>query len=767
MQLVQKEKNVQAAPRMTLIAAATTMLGLGVTPAAMAQNAATADSSATLQTVVVTAQKRAEPMQKTPVAINMVDAKTIENQRIVGFEDLARVSPAMTVTQNSTNSSVSLRGVGTQSFSIGVESAVLVIVDDVPVVQQLQAFSNLSDVERIEVLRGPQGTLFGKNAAAGVVNIVTKESSEALSGSVQATLTNDREKRVEASVSGPLGERVGFRLNTYGVERIGYTDNLTNGHRVNGENAKGLRARLDWHPVADLKFRFIADYAERHGLGPDPSFVSVAPGAKLFNIVDVSPALVGLHLGMDNFAVRVDEDGGYTSKQNTLSAVMNWNLGQNTLTSITSYQDWKFNFTLDSDATDMDVLKVQTNGAVSGGLVSGGPYQSTMLTQELRIASNGNRTLNYLAGLYYADADNHRSFHRGPVMYVADWTAKATNKTSAVFGQVDYKLAEDTKLTAGMRANHQSIAVDFNDRVTAIPTNYVGETSENAITKKVSLQHNLAKDVMVFASFSTGYKGSGYDISTGFNPWRAQHPVNPEKSKAYEIGAKSRFLNNRLQLNATVFSTDYNDFQAQSVVLDNSTGLLSAQLNNVGKLRTRGMELEFAYKPSRALLLDAGLAFTEAKIRSFPNAACYFGQTLAQGCVPFGTAKVQDLAGAALPNAPRVKGNAGATYDVALGDTDLKGSFNLNYQYQSKVNFDLFRNPLTEQPAYGIVNGSFSLINSLKGYKVTFFANNILDKHYAGNLIDLYGSYGSNHVITATLPRNAQRYVGVRLKYEF
>jgi iron complex outermembrane receptor protein len=755
-------------PQLKVMAAAVTMLGLGAAPYALSQDSAQpAGANEGLQTVVVTAQKRAEPMQKTPVAINTVDAKTIENQRIVAFDDLTRVAPAMTVTQSGTNSSVSLRGIGTQSVSIGVESAVSVIVDDVPIVQQLQAFSNLSDVERIEILRGPQGTLFGKNASAGVINIVTKEPSENLSGSAQATYTSDKEKRVEASISGPMGDRTGFRLNAYATHFPGYIKNLTTGHDVNGENAKGFRARVDLRPLSDLKIRLIADYAQRDGRGPDTVYLSTPAGAKIFGAIDLASTTVGITPGVGNSTIRQSEDGSFDSKQNTLSAAVNWNLGQTTLTSITSYQDWKFNFTQDLDASDADVLKAVTRGAASGGLTAGGPYDSTMWTQELRLASNGGGDLNYLAGLYYSDAKNDRGYVRGPVVFTANWNAHADNKISAIFGQGDYKLAADTKLTAGLRFNHQTIAVDYSDLNSAVAKRYIGETSENATTGKLSLQHDLAKEVMIFTSFSTGYKGSGYDISTGFNQSRADHPVAPEKSKSYEFGIKSRFLNNRLQLNATAFLSNYDNFQAQSVVLDANTGLFTAQLNNVGKLRTQGVELEFAYKPSRAWLFEAATAISDAKIRSFPNANCYPGQTAEQGCVTTGPVRVQSLAGKPLANAPKVKGSVGATYDFSLGGSDLLGSLNVNYQYQSKVNFDLYQNPLTVQSGYGTLNGSFSLRDSIKGYKVTLFANNILDKHYAGNIQDNAGVFGGLHVLTETLPRNAQRYVGVRLKYEF
>jgi iron complex outermembrane receptor protein len=200
-------------------------------------------------------------------------------------------------------------------------------------------------------------------------------------------------------------------------------------------------------------------------------------------------------------------------------------------------------------------------------------------------------------------------------------------------------------------------------------------------------------------------------------------------------------------------------------VLDASTGLIALRLNNVGKLQTKGVELELTAKPNRDWMLESSLGFTDAIIKSFPTATCYLGQTAAQGCFAYGNGTAQNLAGKQLANAPRFKGNAGATYNFPLAH--LNGAINLNYQYQSKVNFDLYQNPLTVQQGYGVLNGSVSLRDDLQGWKLTVFGNNLLDRHYASFIQDGAGVFGGSHVLGATLSRNSRRYVGVRLKYEF
>ncbi|NGZ85200.1 TonB-dependent receptor [Duganella sp. SAP-35] len=706
-------------------------------------------------------------MQDVPVAVSTVDARAIENQQIVDFSDLTRVSPALTINQNPNNNNISLRGVGTFAYSPGIESAVSVIVDDVPVIQQLQAFSNLSDVERVEVLRGPQGTLFGKNSSAGLINIVTKSSAEALEGHAQLTLTSDHERRVEAGLSGPLSEQLGYRINAYAGQRDGEIRNLANGTDLNGDTNKGVRLRLDFNPSTTLRGRLIADYSKRNIEGPVTTLLAVPAGASQQNKAPLAPALAGIQPGPDNRNVRMDDPGFSNTENSSLSGTLNWKLEDHTLTSVSTYQKWNYRFLTDYDGSTVDLLAALTSGARHGGVTQGGPSNAHMLTQELRLTSNGEGVFNYLGGLYYSNSKIERSFIRGPVLSVANWKALAGNESMAAFAQADYKLTSATRINAGLRLNRETIDVDYTNSVPATPVNYVGTHRDDAATGKLALQHDLAKAVMIYASYATGYKGAGYDISTGFDASRVRLPVAPETSKAYELGVKSRFLQNRLQVNATVFDTDYDDFQAQSSRLDPVTNLTQNALTNVGKLRTRGVELEVTGKPINTLLLESSVGYVDAVIKDYPRANCYPGQTVAQGCVVIGNASVQDLAGKHLANAPRWKLNLGGTYNFPLGESGYSGVANLNYQYQSAVNFDLLNNPLLEQKGYGIVNGSIALNDPSHSFKVTLYVNNLFDKTYASFIGDNYNFYSGSHVLTQTLARNSQRYVGLRVKYEF
>ena len=758
-------------PARTAIAHAAAMLAMGVLAVpALAQEQGretAAQQNEGLQVVTVTAQKRPQAMQDVPVAVSTVDARAIENQQIVGFSDLTRVAPALTINENPNNNNIALRGIGTFAFSIGIESAVSLIIDDVPVIQQLQAFSNLSDIARVEVLRGPQGTLFGKNSSAGVINIVTKESAEEREGHAQVTVTSDGERRIETGISGPVSEKLGYRLNAYTGNRKGDITNLESGAKLNGERSKGVRLRLDIKPTSTVDGRVIADYNKRRIEGPVTTFLSVPPGARLRGVAPIGPALVGITPGPDNRSVRMDDPGFAEHESRSLSGTLNWKLDRHTLTSVTTWQDWQFDFLTDFDGTNLDQLGAQTNGAFHGGVTAGGPYRSRMTTQELRLTSNGDGPLTYLGGLYYADSRTERSYLRGPVSNLANWDARSGNQTAAAFTQAEYRLTPSTRLSAGLRFNRETIEVDFTNRLPTVPVYFSGRSSDTATTGKLALQHDLAKDVMMYGSFATGYKGAGYDVSTGFNAARVRLPVAPENSDAWEIGMKSRFLRNRLQVNATAFHTSYEDFQAQSRRLDPLTQLYENAVTNVGELRTRGVELEVQGKPTNALLLEASLAWVDAIIKKFPGTTCYPGQTAAAGCVLVENVPLQDLSGKRLANAPRTKLNLGATYNFPVGESAYSGIANINAQYQSSVNYDLAANPLADQKGYGIVNGSLAFFNPSQNVKVTFYVNNLFDKSYASFIGDNYNVFGNVPVLTQTLPRNSDRYFGVRMKYDF
>lgn len=789
------------------------LAGISVLAApALAQNApASNKDTGGLGDIVVTAQKREQNLQNVPVAVTALGAEAIQNQRINEFGDLSRAAASLTLTEStaSPNNSIILRGIGTYAFSIGVEPSVAVIVDDVPVVQQAQAFDNLSDVQQIEVLRGPQGTLFGKNASAGAISITTKDPGKtlAVTGTLQGT--TDKSVRGDASVSIPLSDTVGLRASGYYGAWDGNVKNLTDGALLNGNTNYGFRAKLKAKLTPKFTLSLIAGYSKENQSGTAATlrYINlnyVPPGATTpvipkFAGVSILPDVNQLTPGSGNYAATQDNDSPTTNEQYNFSGKLNYDLGFASLISVTSYQDWKYNFSADVDATDLNVAgtgAIVTNptGPVQG-VNQSGPYHSTEFTQELRLVSKSGGPLKYVIGAFYANAATSRGFQRGPTLLLANWQGYQGTRSVAGFAQVDYSLPTNTTLSGGVRVNNERIQDNF---VNLLPsaTVYVSPTSigscgagsalcagrntDTAVTWKASVQQQIAPKVSIYASVATGYKGFAYDISSGYSPLRTANPVQPEHSTSYEIGLKSRFMDNKLQLNVTGFLTDYNNFQAQSSQFIN--GALQQKLNNVGKLRTKGVEVELQAKPTSWLHLDGSAAYTDAKVVSFPGAACYSGQGadqalagLAAGAsatnfcgtytVP-GTSTViqaQDRSGSQLPNSPKFKFTLGATVEQNIS-ADTKASLGLNYLHQSAVSFDLLGNPLLVQSAYGVLNGSVGIEHG--AFKITAFVNNLFDQHYAAGLADSFGTYGT-HAVYQILPRDSQRYFGMKIGVHF
>jgi len=768
-----------------------------------------------LEEIVVTAQKRAENLQSVPVSVTALSSEAIANQRIADFSDLTRAAPSLTITQqtSSPNNAIILRGIGTYAFSIGVEPSVAVIIDDMPVVQQAQAFDNMADLERIEVLKGPQGTLFGKNSSAGVVNIVTKDPDSDFYANAAVTGATDGDLRAEAIVSTPLGEGTGLRVTGFYHTYPGSIRNLTYDRRTNDQENWGVRAKLKTELSPNFTFTLTGAYgkAVQDGTGTAIRAIVGTGVARVLGspALPLLPSLNGITVGEANYNTRLDAPGATRNQTASLAGKASLDLGFADLISVTAYQDWKYRFQNDFEGSDLNVLGALTGGTVNGAITQAGPYHSRNLTQELRLVSSGNGAFKYVLGAFYSDAKTYRAFARGPVVALANWEAENRSESLGLFVQADYTLPTNTTVSSGLRYNHEKISVDFTNLLSTATANTcaagnplcVGSNSDGVVTWKGAISQELAPQIMVYGSVARGYKGYAYDIVTGFNPARINGalngtaaglvgvgPIKPERSTSYELGLKSRFLDNKVQLNVIGFYTDYNNFQAQSAVLVGTPPAPQFVLNNVGKLRTKGVEVEFSAKPAEWLRLDAGASYTDAVMTSFLGAQGYPGQTgqvwngtasvlvspctsapAASAAAPRTTCTFQDRSGARLPNSPKFKFNVSATADFQIGN-GAEGTFIVAYQRQGAVNFDLLGNPLTVQAGYGVLNAS--LAAKFDRVRFTLFANNLTNKHFASSLSDNFGVVGGSasndiHVINAFLARDSRRYAGLKVSLDF
>lgn len=725
-----------------------------------------------LEEVIVTAQKREQSSQDIPVAMSVLNESALENMDVKTFEDVARVSPAITIETGAepSESTIRMRGVGTSAFSIAAEPSVSVVVDGVPLLVTAQAFGNLEDIERIEVLKGPQGTLFGKNASAGVVNITTKSPTDELSARVGFRATDDGEIKGNVSLSGPISDTMGFRLNAYAIDREGYMTNVFNDTDLGGEESYGVRGKLAWTPTHDLDVNFILDTASRDASGASPYIALPAnePGREMITA------------GPDNLEVQLDTQNRFET-QNDLGVIkLDYNLGNHTLTSISSYQRFTQDDVQDTDNSSEPIPQnpfLNPTGAPPGTPTTEARSGrvSKAFSQEVQLATNDPGQFEYMIGAWYQDVEHDRYYDRCCFRFLlADWDAIATTESMALFGQGSWGFSENTFLDVGLRLNQEDISVGFTNYLSDPAEHFAGSDSETAATGKVALRHFLDNGTMVYGSVSTGYKGQAYDVSSSFSAADAEEPVGSETSTSYEVGMKGRSPGGSFRYDLVAFLTDFNDYQAQGAVVQEE-GNVEFSLNNVGELQTKGVEADLSWQAMDDLRLDLVVSLTDATIKSFPFADCYFGQTEGEGCNVVLTRDesgdpdvvVQDLAGKDLNNSPDIKLNFAAYWEKNLGS-----SFNWfaqgNYQWQDDVNYDLFGSPTNRQDAFGLANFSAGMTHPEGNYRVSLFVQNAFDQRYYTRVDDTSNRRDDGELqITVQRPRESMRYAGLKLEYTF
>lgn len=706
--------------------------------------------------IIVTANKRAENVQKVPLAVSVVSPAQLAVAGVRNFADIGKIAPSLVVrpAEQPQNSNVSLRGVGTFAFGIGVESSVAVLVDEVPLAFQARAFTDLPDVSRIEVLRGPQSTLYGKSASAGLINLITRDPTDRVQVRANVLATTDDERGANISVSGPISPTLGYIVSLSHNYWDGNVHNLFNGKTVNGRKTTNFRGKLRWKPASNVAFTLSANYINGSTDVGRP-FIRISPNARLRGQATLTPAVVfpGVTIAENNQDISNNYDsrtsyrggGGYLRGE--------IGLGSMNLVTITSYDRFHLKDYLDHDDTSAPVT--------FGNNIQVGQFKSRQTTQEVRLQSPSELPFRYTVGAYYGLTRFERPFFRGPVFSLANWYATARSRQLAGFVQADWTVLPPLTLTAGGRVQNERVSYTFNDILNR--ASFAGSAKDTAFTYKLNARYEFTPDISAFATFATGYKGQTYDLTTGFNANRAAAgPIRPERSRDKELGIRSQFLNRQLTLNATLFDTKYKDLQAQTIetLADGTTNF---RLTNVGKLRTRGVEVETSIRANDDLSLNAAVTYLDAKYTSFNAAQCYPLQTAALGCT--GTPARQNLTGTTAIQSPKWKFNVGADYSPRVGN-DLRGVAQVNWQYQTKV-FYTPVDPQTIQPGYHIVNVGLGLRDEQRRWEVVGFVNNLFDQQYYGSLVNTAGNFGNNIATQAVLPRDFRRYGGVRLGFNF
>jgi len=737
-----------------------------VTALAGAASAQTApENGTTVGEVVVTARHREESLQRVPINISVVSGAQAAAKNLNDIQDLSSQIPSVDFRTGASNKdqTVFVRGIGTISTSPGVEPSVSMVVDGVVMSRPGQATVDLSDVDHVEVLNGPQGTLFGKNASAGVVNVVTKNPTATPTGFVDAGYYEGDEYRLAGGVSGPIvADKLKGLLTVFTGSYAGNVDNIYLHDKVNGYDNTGARAKLVATPNNDLTLTFGADYT--HSLETNPTGVWTTtnrvayptnantnyPGFAAIQATEgVTPSADNRTVSADTKSEAQDENGG-------VSLQADWKLGDGyTLTSITAYRHWH-------NVQHQDYDQMSTITATYPGIEDIGHLNFDQTSEELRIASPKGGFIDYVAGLYYLDGVDHETYERDvtevggatPGFNFGQAHYGSTDQNYAVFGEANVNFTKSLRLILGARGIGDALSF-YNNRtstqpaaITAVQPAFSGSGSETkyGFAGRAGLQYDLSSLVTSYVTYSHGYMGPAYNVF--FNQISLElPPLNPETSDSYEIGMKGQFWDRRVQADVSAFLTNFQNYQANSTFT--VLGALVTNLVNAGSVRTEGVQADITAKPIHGLTLDFNGVYDDAYVVSFP-------------CPP-GSAITCFINGEPLPFAPRWKSHTQAEYRlpvVSAIDLDLE----TDYNWQSATQYQLSETPQTIQPAYGIWNASIGLISDANGWSARVLVKNIANTHYSSYLSG--GDEGSTGIVR-WVPRDDDRYFGVNLHKDF
>ncbi|KQU62431.1 TonB-dependent receptor [Sphingomonas sp. Leaf339] len=752
--------------------------------------------------IVVTARRRAESIQQVPIAISVIGGAALAETGTYNVSRLTQLQPTLQFySTNPRNSAANIRGLGAP-FGLtndGIEQGVGIYVDQVYYSRIASATFDFTDTERIEVLRGPQGTLYGKNTTAGAINVITRKPSFTPEARVELTAGNLDFFQGKASVSGPLvDDKVAIRLSTSVTTRRGTIYNVRQDEYQNSQDNLGLRTQILWKAAPNLDLTLYGDYNRQNPNCCVQYYARTGATQRPLNRQYAALAAAqGYVVPSTNAFDRVtDVDTDLRAKQELggLSLVANWDLGAATLTSVSAYRFWHWNPSNDRDFIGLPITTVSAN-----------PSQQSQVTQELRLASNGNTALDYVLGAFYfyQKIDTQGLQVQGPaasrfllnpgasVLPGASGCATATttacipaalnnltsrntigftNTSAAVFGKLTWHASDQLSISPGLRVNYDkkdgsyvslvtngtNTALTNDQRGVLAPQSYDPSFDNWNVSGDLTVAYDISRDVHYYATYARSYKSGGINLSglpldAQNNPILSTATVRPEKVNHFELGLKTQFADRRATVNIAGFWTEIEDYQA--TVTNNQVGVLRGYLANAGKVRTRGIEVDSAFRPTSRINLYANGAFTDASYVRFVDAPCppelAGGTTVGAGQTPAaaGTLGLSpancNISGQWLPGVSRWAFSYGAEYDLPARVAGVDGQFYLGYDgsYRSKFSSNPSRSLYTDINGYALSNFRLGF-KAEKSWNAFLWLRNAFDQNYYDVLATQSGSTG-------------------------
>ena len=673
-----------------------------------------------LEEVVVTAAKRAESLQDVPIAVTAYSGELIESLAINDIEGLAVQTPSFAFSKAGGEAQIYIRGVGTNIFGIGADPSVAVTLDGIYLGRTNMGLTQFLDIDRVEILRGPQGTLYGRNATGGAINLISRMPGDDFEGYLTAGYGEFERVELQGAVGGPLSDAWGFRLAARHMQDDGYTDDLDprGTNELDDNDVQAYRGILTFTPSSNFSATLIGEYSEFEN-----GNTSIVPRDDLGLAETLGAIPTGsIHEERNDLPTFFDWDSS------GVTLTLEWALSEAIeLTSITGYRDYTSDFLFNTDGTEIDVTR------------SNFKYDSEQVSQELRLASTGTGPWRWIAGAYYFTEDKSGGLGlvRASLNPQRSFVIPSENETDAwaLFGEVTWDISERLALTAGVRYSDEEkddfadfgLVFDVLGLESPGPVTPVGaprQTSDSwdAWTPKFGIEYRLADDSLLYASATRGFKSGGYNSLQPSNP-----PYDPEYLWAYEIGTKSQFAEDRVRLNAAIFYYDYTDLQV-STFLNNLTFI-----TNAAEASIQGVEVEIFARPIDRLDLGLAVSYLDSEYDQFLTA---FG-SLPCTPVPPATACTRplipfDASGNQLTNAPEWKLNATAQYEVPLGG---RGSLRLFGQvsFQDDLYFTQINEPEVGQDAITLLDARIAWLSVDATWELAAFGKNLSDEDYFHN----------------------------------
>ncbi|MDZ5645804.1 TonB-dependent receptor [Nitrospirillum sp. BR 11828] len=745
--------------RITVLMGATMLATGGASAAALESDAPQA-----LEEVVVTAQRRAESVQDVPISITSLSGKAIEESGYQSVTDLQYMVPGLQYDPTQ-GAAFQIRGVGSESFDFSNEKSVSIVVDDVVMDgQRDNGLTGLDDIKRVDVLMGPQGTLFGKNATSGVIAITTNDPELGrFSGKVAASYGENNDKIDSARVNVPLGDQAALRMSAFYQGQDGHGEYTVLHKTLGSFEDYGTRAKLLIQPTDTIEILASGDYAH-HWDTTVRTAVSGAPAK-----VTAAEISLGVTPGTENVDSADGSEGGIRTDEYGGSLRVKADIGSDTLTAITALR-----YTTYDNDTPADL--------VPGNIYAYIPYNqgrldTTKFSQEVRWASPTGQFLEYLGGAYFnvltADQTQLQLYTAGqplvnasgqPLTTFYSTTSpygsgnearfKARNRTAAAFGQIKLNLTDKASIAFGGRFsddhNGQGLTFPTADitpivgyKATVIGTSKVpyqtyGSVSGQNFSYRISPQYKITDDVMVYGTYSTGYKPGGVAfVGSLYDPYKA------ETVQSYEVGVKSELLDRRVRVNFDLFEEKFTDFQAS--ILTTVPGAVVSQvvIGNAGGLTSKGAELNLAWRATDALTLNGSVTYTDAAFTDY-----VYNVTT-------------DYTGTKLTNSPRWMTTLSAAYDQPIAN-DVTFHGTVSYSYRSTM-FTVVGEPeYSRTPGYGLVNLRAGISTDGDALQLGVYAKNLFNTYFSTGW-QQYGALGLLHYTSL----DAYRTVGVYAQYSF